>query len=97
MYGIAIIRYRKPVEEVLKATDEHRAYLRMLKQAGILVVSGTLDPRYGGAAIFRLPDEGADAALAALRDGDPYVKQGLAQWEIWNWVPVIGKEDLDRV
>lgn len=96
MYGIAIIRYRKPLEEVQQATDEHRAYLRMLKQAGILVVSGTLDPRYGGAAIFRLPDEGADAALAALRDGDPYVKRGLAQWEIWNWVPVIGKEDLDR-
>ncbi len=97
MYGIAIIRYRKPLEEVQQALEEHRAYLRMLKQAGILVVSGALDPRCGGAAVFRLPDEGADAALAALRDGDPYVKRGLAQWEIWNWVPVIGKEDLDRV
>jgi uncharacterized protein YciI len=97
MYAIAVIRYRKPLEEVLKAVEEHRDYLRMLKQAGILVASGPFDPRYGGAALFRVPDEGADAAVLALRDEDPYVKQGLAQWEVWPWRPNIGKEELDRL
>jgi uncharacterized protein YciI len=96
MYAIAIVRYRKPLEEVLKVVEEHRDYLRMLKQAGILVASGPIDPRYGGAALFRVPDEGADAAVLALRDEDPYVKQGMAQWEVWPWIPNIGKDDLDR-
>ena len=28
MYAIAILRYRKPLEDVLKHVDSHRAYLR---------------------------------------------------------------------
>jgi uncharacterized protein YciI len=97
MYAIAVIRYRRPLEEVLKIVEEHRGYLRMLKKAGILIASGPVDPRYGGAALFRVPDEGADAAVLALRDEDPYVKQGMAQWEIWPWLPNIGREELDRL
>jgi uncharacterized protein YciI len=97
MYAIAIIRYRRPLEEVLKAVDEHRAYLQGLKAQGLLIASGPFEPRYGGAGILRLPDEGADARMLALRDGDPYVKKGLAQWEILAWAPGIGKAELDRL
>ena len=97
MYAIAVIRHRRPIEEVLKVVDEHRAYLAMLKGAGILLVSGPLDPRHGGACIFLVPDEGADAAVLALRDQDPYVKEGVAQWEVWQWHPNLGKEGLDRL
>jgi uncharacterized protein YciI len=96
VYVIAIVRYRKPLEEVLKLTDEHRAYLRGLKADGRLVASGPLDPRFGGALLLRLPDEGHDAAALAIRDGDPFVKAGLVQYELLPWAPVIGKEDLDR-
>jgi len=28
MYAIAMVRYRKPVEEVLKVLEAHRSYLR---------------------------------------------------------------------
>lgn len=97
MYVLAIIRYRKPLEEVLKVVEGHRAYLRALKEKKLLVASGPLDPRSGGAALFRLPDGIADAEVLRLRDEDPYVKAGLAQWELLPWVPNIGKEDLDRV
>ena len=38
MYALAIIRYRVPIEEVVKVTDEHRAYLRELKQKGTVLV-----------------------------------------------------------
>ncbi len=31
MYAVAIIRYRKPLEEVIVQQDAHRAYLRGLK------------------------------------------------------------------
>jgi uncharacterized protein YciI len=96
MYAIAIIRYRKPLEDVLKVVDEHRAYLRDLKARGVLLASGPLEPRYGGALLLRLPDS-TDAALLALRDGDPFVKHGVAQYELLPWVPNIGADALDHL
>ena len=98
MYALAIIRYRKPVEEVLRHIDAHRAYLQELKAKGLLLCSGPLEPRFGGAALFRVPD-GADCAatLDALRDADPYVKAGVAQYELLPWAVATGREDLDRI
>ncbi|MDF2694040.1 MAG: hypothetical protein K0S65_2423, partial [Labilithrix sp.] len=73
MFALVIIRYRKPLEEVLPVVDEHRAYLRDLQQKGILLASGPFEPRSGGALLVRIP-EGADTAttLDAIRDGDPF-------------------------
>ncbi len=34
MYAVGIIRYRRPLEEVLVHQDAHRAYLRGLKEKG---------------------------------------------------------------
>jgi uncharacterized protein YciI len=96
MYALAIIRYRKPLEEVLVHVDAHRAYLRDLKARGVLVASGPFEPRYGGGLLLRLPDAGSDAALLGVRDGDPFVKAGVAQYELLPWAPNIGKEDLDK-
>lgn len=97
MYAIAVVRYRKPLEEVLKHLDEHRAYLRGLKQKGTLIASGPMEPRNGGIILLRLPDGAADAELLAVRDGDPYVKHAVAQYELLSWMPAMGKEDLDRL
>jgi uncharacterized protein YciI len=97
MYAIAIIRYRKPLEEVLKVVEEHRAYLRQLKAKGVLIASGPFDPRYGGGLLLRVPDGAVDATLLAVRDGDPFVQHAVAQYELLPWAPGIGKEDLDRL
>jgi uncharacterized protein YciI len=98
VYAIALIRYRKQLDDVLKVIDEHRAYLKDLKAKGTLLASGPLEPRYGGALLLRIPDGGdADAALNAVRDGDPFVKRGIAQYELLPWMANIGKEDLDRL
>jgi uncharacterized protein YciI len=97
MYAIALIRYRKSIDDVVKGTDAHRAYLKSLKEQGLLVASGPFEPRYGGALILRLPDEGWAARLDALRAGDPFVKEGTAQWEVQGWAPTIGKDALDAI
>lgn len=97
MYAIAILRYRRPLEEIVAVTDEHRAYLRVLKQQGLLLASGPFEPRVGGGLLFRVPDDNVNGALDRIRDNDPFVKQGLAQWELLVWNPVIGKEDLDKM
>ena len=95
MYALAIIRYRQPIEEVLACHDAHRAYLQRLKAEGLLVASGPLDPRFGGALLLRVADDGADAALDAIRDADPYWRAGVAQYELLKWNVKTGRADLD--
>jgi uncharacterized protein YciI len=97
MYAIALLRYRKPLDEIAAVTDEHRAYLRSLQAQGILLASGPMDPRTGGALLLRIDDTDADKQLDRIRDGDPFWQRGLAQYELIRWMPVIGKEALDQL
>ena len=96
MYALAIIRYRRPIEEVRAHHEAHRAYLLDLKAKGMLVASGPLEPRYGGALLLRVPDDAVEAALDAVREGDPYWKAGVGQYELLPWNVRTGREDLDR-
>jgi uncharacterized protein YciI len=96
MYALAIIRYRRPLGEVLAHHEAHRAYLQSLKAAGVLVASGPLEPRYGGALLLRVPDGDVEATLDRVRDGDPYWQAGVAQYECLPWDVKTGREDLDR-
>jgi uncharacterized protein YciI len=97
MYAIAILRYRRPLDEVLTVVDEHRAYLRALHERGILIASGPMDPRAGGALLLRVPDDAVQATLDRIRDDDPFTRTGMAQYELIPWAPVIGKELLDEI
>jgi len=96
MYALAIIRYRRPVEEVLAHYDAHHAYLTLLKKEGVLVASGPLEPRFGGALLLRVPDTTAQQAMDWVRDNDPYYQAGVAQYELLGWNVKTGREDLDR-
>jgi uncharacterized protein YciI len=97
MYALAIIRYRRPLEEVLVHHPAHRAYLLGLKAKGTLIASGPLDPRYGGALLLRVPDERATETLNEVRDNDPYAVAGVGQYELLPWDVKTGREDLDRL
>jgi uncharacterized protein YciI len=96
MYAVAIIRYRRPLEEVIVHQDAHRAYLRGLKDKGILIASGPMHPRFGGMLLLRVADDDLKT-LDAIRDGDPFFQSGVAQYELIGWAPGIGKEDLDTL
>ncbi len=97
MYALAIIRYRRPLDDVLAHHAEHRAYLQRLKAEGVLVASGPLAPRYGGALLLRVPDEAVEDTLNQIRDGDPYTVAGVGQYELMAWDVRTGREDLDRI
>jgi uncharacterized protein YciI len=96
MYALVIIRYRKPLEDVLVHQDAHRAYLRGLKEKGVLIASGPMVPRYGGLLLLRVGEDDTKT-LDSVRDNDPFHQSGVAQYEIVGWNPVIGKDDLDRL
>jgi uncharacterized protein YciI len=92
MYALAIIRYRRPLEVVIAATDEHRAYLRELRSQGILLASGPFDPRTGGALLLRVPDDDVQGALDRVRDGDPVHADGDRAVR----AAAVGARDRDR-
>ncbi len=97
MYAIAVLRYRKPLEEVLTRIEVHRTYLGNLKEAGFLIASGPFVPRTGAALLLRVPDDAPQAALDRIRDDDPFTREGMVQYEVWPWAPAIGNDDLDRL
>ena len=37
------------------------------------------------------------AALDAVRDGDPFWKRGIVNYELLPWNPVLGREGLDAI
>lgn len=96
MYAIALLRYRRPLEEILTFVEPHRAYLRQLKSRGLLIASGPLVPRTGGALLLRIPGEDL-GFLDQIRDEDPFTQQGLVQYEMWPWHINLGNEQLDQL
>jgi hypothetical protein len=44
-----------------------------------------------------VPDDDVSGALDAIRDGDPYVTFGVAQYELLPWAVGTGKDDLDQL
>ena len=97
MYALALIRYRRPLEEVIAHQEGHRAFQRKLKEDGMLVAAGPHDPRFGGMMLLRVPDENSAKTLDAIRDADPYYQAGVVQYELLAWNVVIGKDDLDKI
>jgi uncharacterized protein YciI len=97
MYALAILRYLKPLADVLDHVEAHRSYLRGLAADGLLLASGSFDPRHGGALLLRLPDDAPLATLQRVRDEDPITRRGVAAYELLPWHPVIGRERLDTL
>ncbi len=97
MYVLAIVRYRRTIDEAGDFRDAHRDYLLSLKRRGVLLASGPFDPHVGGAFLLRVQDGDSREMLDGIRDEDPFTKQRLAQYEFLVWDVKTGKDDLDRI
>ncbi len=97
MYVLGLIRYLRPLEEILPHLEAHRAHLRAAQAAGTLLAAGPFDPRDGGAVLLRVPDAEGLGAAERLRDADPYTLRGLATYEFRQWNPAIGRDRLDAI
>ena len=96
-YALVLIRYLRPLDDIVAHQEAHRSYLRGLEAEGVLLASGPFEPRNGGGLLLRLPAGDVLGTLARVRDGDPFIRLGLAQYELLPWKPVIGRERLDRL
>jgi len=71
--------YLKPLEEVDKYLEAHRAFLKTLYAQGITICSGPQVPRTGGFILMKAASK--DEALGIMKN-DPYVINGIARYSV---------------
>lgn len=81
---IAILTYKKPLEEVDRFLQAHREYLDKHYAAGDLITSGPRTPRTGGVIMIKATDRAyADSILAQ----DPFKINNIAEYQIVEFTP----------
>lgn len=73
------LTYLKPLEEVERHLEAHRAYLAEQFANGLFLASGPKEPRTGGVILARVE---TSEQLAAVLARDPFVIHGIADYRI---------------
>lgn len=81
---IAIVRYRKPLAEVDRMLEAHRAFLTAHYATGDIAMSGPQMPREGGIIIYR--GENRRDVETIMRQ-DPFYVHGIAEYELIGFTP----------
>lgn len=87
------LTYKKPLEEVIEHLQEHRDYLATCYQAGKFLASGPKNPRTGGVIIALVGRE----EMEMLIEQDPFYQNGLAEYEITEFEPVLHCQQLEAL
>ncbi len=88
----AIVTFGPDLARIPELRPAHRAYLKDLKEAGKLALSGPFGDHRGGMTIF----EAASAEeVEGILKNDPYTAAGIfASWEIREWTIVVSQRTL---
>lgn len=87
---IAILTYRKPLEEVDRFLQAHREYLAGHYAAGDFIASGPQNPRVGGVILMKAEDR---AAVDAIIAQDPFNIHGIADYQMVEFTPTMFCDD----
>lgn len=92
---IAILTYRRPLDEVDLYLPAHRAYLAEHYAAGDFLVSGPQRPREGGVIVMQAESREAVDALIAR---DPFHIHGIADYRVVEFTPTMFRDSaLKRI
>ncbi len=83
---VAILRYLVELEIIEAHVIEHRDFLKKLADQKLIVAAGPQVPRNGGVIIANIKDRQTFLEIFAQ---DPYVKHGLAEYQIYQFNPII--------
>ena len=83
---IAILTYKKPIEEVDRFLQAHRDYLAEHYAAGDFIVSGPQTPRIGGVIMIKAERR---AAVDSIIAQDPFNINGIADYQIVEFTPTM--------
>ena len=83
---IAILTYKKPIEEVDRFLQAHRDYLAEHYAAGDFIVSGPQTPRIGGVIMIKADNrEAVDSIIVQ----NPFNINGIADYQIVEFTPTM--------
>ncbi|TGN18739.1 YciI family protein [Leptospira idonii] len=82
---VVLLRYLVPLETVEKFVVVHREYLATGYAKKVLLASGPQNPRSGGVLLAR---GNSREEIQDFCNGDPFCKEGVAEYQIIEWVPV---------
>ena len=81
---IVLIKYKVPIDEIIKVQDVHRSILQQGIESGVVLMSGPMEPRTGGLVILKSDSiESANRLFAE----DPYYKNDLAEYNFYEFSP----------
>ncbi len=73
------LNYIAPLDKIDAKMKEHMIFLNACYKEGLFIVSGRKIPRTGGIIVAR---GSSKEALEALMKNDPFVAQGLAEFDV---------------
>ena len=83
---IAILTYKKPLEDVDRFLQAHRDYLAEHYAAGDFIASGPQTPRIGGVIMIKAESR---AAMDSILAQDPFNIHGIADYQIVEFTPTM--------
>lgn len=83
---IAILTYKKPLEEVDRFLQAHREYLAEHYDAGDFIASGPQTPREGGVILMKAESR---AEIDSIIEQDPFNINGIADYRIVEFTPTM--------
>ena len=83
---IAILTYKKPLEEVDRFLQAHREYLAEHYAAGDFIASGPQIPRVGGVILIKAENRTSVDAIIAQ---DPFDINGIAEYQTVEFSPTM--------
>ena len=87
---IAILTYKKPLEEVDHFLQAHRDYLAEHYAAGDFIASGPQTPRIGGVIMIKADNR---EAVVSIIVQDPFNINGIADYQIVEFTPTMFLND----
>lgn len=83
---IAILTYKKPLEEVDRFLQAHREYLAEHYAGGDFIASGPQTPRVGGVIMIKAENR---ATVDSIIAQDPFNINGIADYQIVEFTPTM--------
>jgi len=89
---IVSLNYISSLEEIDKLVEEHIAYLNEQYSLGNFIVSGRKEPRTGGIILSAVSSK---EKLESILKNDPFFREGLAEFEITEFIPTKSAPELN--
>ncbi len=83
---IAILTYKKPLEEVDRFLQAHRNYLATHYAAGDFIASGPQNPRIGGVIMIKADDS---KDVNSIISQDPFYINDIADYQMVEFTPTM--------